>query len=191
MINPKQITGVVLAGGLSRRMGQDKGSMLFRDKALILYSYEVLKPFVNSVWLSSNQKPHASFGLPMLADIHHSIGPIGGLHAALIAAPTEWILVLPCDTPLVQAELIMQLFNTSISTDCQAIVPSHDGHFEPLFALYHKNTIDQINIQISKGDYKMTHFIEQINTVIVQVSQQKSFVNINTPEDFNKLSTDL
>ena len=85
----KNITGIILAGGRSSRFGRDKGLFPFRGKPLVEHAIDILQPIINDIRISTNQpETYAYLGLPMIGDIHQGCGPLGGMHAALLAMPS-------------------------------------------------------------------------------------------------------
>jgi molybdopterin-guanine dinucleotide biosynthesis protein A len=84
MQNQMELSGIILAGGKSSRMGQDKGLMLFRGKQMVQYSIELLNLFTSQILISSNNQEYNQFGFPVVSDIYKECGPIGGLHAAVL-----------------------------------------------------------------------------------------------------------
>ena len=180
-----QITGVVLAGGESSRMGEDKSLMLVNEQKLIEFSIHALKPFCKEVLISSSKNGHQSFSCRKISDSHQKIGPIAGIQSALVHSDTDYIIILPCDSPMVKPEFVEYLIS-EIKSDTSIIVPKYGQHLEPLFAIYHKKILPIVETQIRKEDYRLTHLLELCQAKIVEVKDRTCFVNINTPEDFQK-----
>jgi len=187
MPNQIKITGVVLAGGLSSRMGQDKSEMLFREQKLIEYSINSLTPFCEEVLISSNNDKHASYNHPIVKDKHNNIGPIAGLYTALLNAKNDYILVLPCDSPLVDSDLIERLIS-NLDDKIDAVIPVYKDFKEPLFAIYHKSILPVLEMQIQKENFKLMRLIDLLNVNLVKFETNKSFANINAPKDFENLN---
>ena len=177
------ITGVVLAGGQSSRMGKEKSVLLFKEQELIQYSLNALKPYCSTILISSNKEIHNSFSYTTISDFHHQIGPIAGIYSALKNSETDFVMVLPCDSPMVKPEFVKYLIS-QIKNDTKAIVPQYASHLEPLFAIYHKSVLGTIEEQINKEDYKLVNLLKKINAQLVEVQDCSCFVNINTPEDY-------
>jgi len=178
-----QITGVVLAGGESSRMGEDKSLMLINEQKLIEFSINALKPFCKEVLISSSKNAHQSFSCRKISDRFHKIGPIAGIQSALVHSDTDYIIILPCDSPMVKPEFVEYLIS-EIEPNTSIIVPKYGPHLEPLFAIYHKKVLPIVEEQIKNGDYRLTHLLELCQAKIVEVEDRTCFVNINTPEDF-------
>jgi len=180
-----EITGVVLAGGESSRMGEDKSLMQFKEQALIAFSINALNPFCKEVLISSDKEKHQRFKLKTISDEYQKIGPIAGIHSALKNSETDYIIILPCDSPMVKSEFVKYLIS-QIKRDTRAIVPKYQDYQEPLFAIYHKNILSEIEEQIQKQDYRLTNLLKKVGADVIQVKDRSCFVNINTPEDFRK-----
>ena len=177
------ITGVVLAGGESSRMGEEKSILLFKEQALIQYSLDALKPFCKAILISTNKEIHNKFLYKTIGDFHSKIGPIAGIYSALRYSDTDFVMILPCDSPMVKPEFVKYLIS-EINKDTKAIVPQYANHLEPLFAIYHKSILSVIEEQISNKDYKLVHLLDKINAKVIEVQDRSCFVNINTPEDY-------
>jgi molybdopterin-guanine dinucleotide biosynthesis protein A len=180
------ITGIVLAGGKSKRMGTDKTFAKLNGKPLIQHALDLLSPFCNHIIISSNNPELKKFGFPVIHDDIPDCGPIGGIYSCLKKSETEWNLILSVDSPKVKPEFIQLLINQTKNYD--AIVPVHNNGKEPLIALYHKKSLSKIKKAINSGAYKMHSLLSelQVNYVDAQgwVNQFPNiFQNINKQED--------
>lgn len=183
------ITGVILAGGKSSRMGKDKGLCEFKGKALVTYAIEVLKPLCNRIIISANKtEEYSGFGLDVFPDEVKGIGPMGGMLSSLKQSETEHNLVLSCDTPFVTTELFENLLQHIDKN--QVVVPLHQqGKIEPLAAYYATNVIAELARCVDIGDYKMMNFLQKVRTGSFNVDNLwpgeaiQLFHNLNTPED--------
>ena len=179
-------TGIILAGGKSSRMGQDKGLLEFQGKRLVEYSIELLKPLCSELLISVNQAGYKQFGIERIADQYKNCGPVGGLHAALNASSNEWNLVISCDTPFLNRELFDLLLKNQ--QDQMAVIPSHSTGIEPLAALYHRNMALFFEQKIKEQDLKLHCILKNEKVKMVDVSgllvkYPKLFSNLNSPED--------
>ncbi len=188
MIN-EGITGIILAGGASRRMGKDKGLCLYNGKELISYSIEILKPICDSIIISSNSpEDYLKFGLQIVEDEIKSIGPIGGIYSCLNQSANTHNLVLSCDTPYIQKESMAYILSNSKGFDI--VIPQHrNSYFEPLAGYYSSRIVPQIENSIQNKDYKLINLFAKVKfrsistEVIPGLSLQ--YKNLNTPEDLN------
>ncbi len=180
-----EITGVVLAGGESSRMGEDKSLMFFKEQQLIDYSLSALEPFCKEILISSSKDVHKLFNYKIISDEFNNIGPIAGLYSALKNSKTNYIIVLPCDSPMVKKEFVKYLIS-EISGNKDALIPTLNHFSEPLFAIYHKRILPIVEKQIEKQDYKLQNLLEKISIKTIEVQDRSCFVNINTKDDYHK-----
>ena len=185
----ESITGIILAGGKSSRMGQDKAFILFSGRPLIEVVIENLSSlFKNLLIISNNQSLYAKYEIEVQPDILEGKGPLGGIHAGLHFSKTKYAFVTACDMPYLNPELVRFLSNET--GDYDVIIPEFRQRLEPLCAIYSSNCIEPIEKHLSSGNLKITDFISQVNTCVINEKDVRSFdpeglsfVNINTPED--------
>ncbi|MBP7506263.1 MAG: molybdenum cofactor guanylyltransferase [Prolixibacteraceae bacterium] len=176
------ISGGILAGGKSSRMGTEKGLQTFKGKSLILYSVEALKPFCTEFLISSNNISYHQFKFPLVKDVVTDCGPLGGLLSLLKKTRKEYLFLLACDMPFVTSETIKSLFEGIGEAEC--IVPKIGNKMEPLCAIYSKSLIPEIEKQITTGDYSMHTLIMNSSRKFVHFAEESSeFKSINVPED--------
>ncbi len=132
-----EITGILLAGGKSSRMGKEKGLVEFRGKPLIQYGIDLLNSITDRIIISSGNTDYIPFGYEIIPDEVSGQGPAAGLAAVLKSSETPWNIVIACDLPFLEKEFIEELLLSAPSY--QAVVPVHNGNMEPLAALYHKD----------------------------------------------------
>ncbi|MCF6169646.1 MAG: molybdenum cofactor guanylyltransferase [Bacteroidales bacterium] len=187
------VTGIILAGGKSSRMGRDKGLCRFHGKSLVSYAIETLKPLCGRIIISANNEieDYASFGLEVLPDDVTGIGPMGGIFTCLRQSDTRHNLVLSCDTPFVTTRLFEFLLENI--DKYQVLVPGHgDDLLEPLAACYATNVLAVLGQCVESGDYKMMNFFKKVNFHSLAVDELlpsfsgKLFQNLNTPDDLIK-----
>jgi len=186
----EKITGIILSGGRSSRLGHEKGLAELNSKSLIDYSIEILKPVCDRIIISANTylDEYAAFGYPVVKDEIKNIGPMGGLMACLKKSETQYNFVLSCDTPFVPSGLFAFLMD-SIENFQVAIPVHHDNRFEPLCAVYATNVIWELQHCVENGTFKMINFIQKVNAKKVVIDDRLSFyhdemfVNMNTKKD--------
>jgi molybdenum cofactor guanylyltransferase len=189
-INSATCTGIVLAGGKSLRMGMDKGLLQWKGKPLVEYPVEALKKFCNTIIISTNNDEYAYLGLPIVKDIHTVIGPMGGLHAGLNTSISENNIVLSCDMPLIDEEIVRLLL--AGSENCQAVVPVVENRLIPVCSYYHSSALPILEKEIRAGLHKTVLFLQRLRfkeLLITNPGLQNKFFNINTVEDFNHLES--
>ncbi len=191
-IDKREITGIILAGGRSSRLGKDKGLCSFKGKSLVSYAIEILEPLCGSMVISANHFPekYAEFGLPVIPDEIKNIGPMGGIHACLKTSKTQHNLILSCDTPFVNTNVFRYLLEEV--KNFQVVCPAHETFLvEPLSAYYNTNILSDLEKAIREKDYKMMHFFKRIRFKSVNIDKQLPFfndylfLNLNTPDDLS------
>jgi len=181
-----QITGIILAGGKSKRMGTDKASLKLNGRTLLERCIELIHPYCETILISSNNPAHDKFGCKIITDEIPDCGPISGIHSCLKQTQTNMNLVISVDSVFVEPEFIK--FLISETEDFDAVVPIHPKGKEPLIALYNKNCLVEVEKMIQSKDYKMHNLLNVIKTKFVNTQSwinkyPKLFHNINRPED--------
>ena len=182
----KRIGGIILAGGKSSRMGQDKAFMKHEGRMLIEYSLHLAKYFCDSIIISANSNMYLRFAYPVVGDEFEACGPVGGIYSALKKAEFDWNLLISCDTPFVTKALVERLIQNIGNYDC--IVPAYGDWNEPLVALYNKSALKVIEGSIRGKEYKLKLLIKKLRTKFVNVSDLVNvnpdiFKNFNSPND--------
>ena len=174
MNSKKQHSCIILCGGQSRRMGQDKGSMIIQDKPMINHILSTLNNEINEVIIVLNNKNRIDKYKNFIKNI-----------------TSDYALILPCDSPYVTEKLIENIFN-ELDSDHQAIVPYHDSKnklktSEPLHSVYNKNIIPEIEELISDDILHIKGLIEKIDAKFILIDNKKllkkEFRNLNRPSD--------
>ena len=194
---------IILCGGKSSRMGQDKGSMIIQEKPMIKHVLSTLNHHINEVIIVLNDSSRISkysefintkdydYTLTFVEDKIKNKGPMPGIMTGLGQISGNYALVLPCDSPYVSSDYITTIFK-EIDKEYQAIVPYHDEHnklktSEPLHSIYNKNTLTIIEDLISNDVLHIKGLIEKIDTKFVLIDnkkiEKKEFRNLNRPED--------
>lgn len=184
---PAQITGLILAGGLGRRMGgQDKGLQLLGGRPLVAHVIERLAPQVDDLLINANRNEDAyrAFGYPVIADdIEGFIGPLAGLRAGLKACKTPLLATAPCDSPFIPPDLVARLKEGLASTGAMvAAVRTPDG-LQPVFALIRREALPLLDAFLLTGGRGMQAWFGGLPLAIVDFADASAFANINTPEE--------
>ncbi len=192
MLQPTQTSWVILAGGRATRMGgTDKGLILLNGKPLVDYVYQRLRPQTEQIWINANRNHefYAQYG-PVIADsIAEFPGPLGGIHAGLNAANTDWVGFVPCDCPHINTDLVAR-FCQAANQDSEILV-AHDGdHQQPVFTLVHKRVLARLSDFLARGDRKIALLYQECHTQFVDFSDSpECFVNLNTPDELAQFGT--
>ncbi len=184
----ERITGIVLAGGKSSRMGTDKGIMELNEKKVIEYVLNSLAPVVDTILIIANNDHYNNFGYPVYEDIIRDCGPLGGIYTGLVNSNTEKNIVLSCDIPFITSEMIDLI--VSQSGEYEITVPLHNGKLEPLCAVYTKKCTSRLKELLENKTWKMHDVLNLFGTQQINISGttgvEQNFININTPQDFIK-----
>ncbi len=184
------ISGFILAGGKSSRLGTDKALLLVQDEPLMIRMKKLIDPFCKTVEISGYSIDYDLFKINMVPDLFPGCGPISGIFSTLKHSLTEWNLLVSVDTPFINKELIQFLISEIGEYDC--IIPEHDGGIEPLIGLYNRQILPQLEKTINQGDYKLMKLLNVLNTRYVDCrllikKYPRLFFNINRPEDYNSI----
>lgn len=194
---------IILCGGQSRRMGQDKGSMIIQNKPMIKHILSTLNNHIDEAIIVLNDatridkynkfiKPEEyNYTITFLEDKIKNKGPMPGIMTGLGEITGDYALVLPCDSPYVSENYIKTIFS-EITDNYQAIVPYHDENnklktSEPLHSIYKKDIISEIEKLVNEDTLHIKGLIEKIDTKFVLIDnkkiEKKEFRNLNRPED--------
>jgi molybdopterin-guanine dinucleotide biosynthesis protein A len=188
------VQGFILVGGASRRMGQDKAQLRLGSATMIERIAGQLSAATSSVTLVGSPQAYVGHTLPAIPDVYEKWGALGGIHAALAAAKTDWIIVIACDLPFATHELFKRLKSFADET-VDAIVPIQpDGRPQPVCALYRRQTcLPEIETLIRAGEHTPRALLTNVRTRYVQFAEVRDFpgaanffLNLNTPEDFER-----
>ena len=188
-ITKNEITAVILAGGQALRMnGEDKGLIVFRELPLITHVVNVTKPKVSQILISANRnfEEYANFGKVISDDLEGYQGPLAGISQALKVCSTPYLLVLPCDSPLIDEALIDSLIEKMEISKVDICV-AHDGSImHATFALMQTKLEKSLEGFLEEGGRKMALWYRQHSLERIDVSSHlEVLTNINRPEDFN------
>lgn len=185
------VTTVILAGGLGKRMGGDKGLQILHGKPLMGWVLEAVRHESAEILINANSAPdpsataaYAGFGYPLIADqMPDWPGPLAGLHAGLLSAAHDYVLTVPCDTPFLPANLLSRLQRGLLAQSAEAAVAVTGGRRQPAIALYHKNVLPKLEGYMGAGGRKVNDWLECLQLSEVVFDNAAEFDNINTQED--------
>jgi len=186
-----QITGVVLAGGLGRRMGgTDKGLQELRGQPMVHWVIERLAPQVDELLINANQNSerYAAFGHRVVPDqIPGFAGPLAGLHAALATATHPLVATAPCDSPFLPADLISRLFSALTAANADLAVAKTFDQAHPVFCLCQRSVLPHLTEFLESGGRKVDRWYSTLNIVEVAFDDEAdAFENINTHEELGR-----
>ena len=179
------ITGIVLAGGMGRRMGGvDKGLVELSGEPMVAHVLTRLVPQVGLVVINANQNAdrYAAFGHPVVADaIGGFAGPLAGLHAGMSGATTPFVVTVPCDSPFLPADLVQRLGAALMESDSELAVARTGDQAHPVFALVRRNVLPHLLSFLEGGGRKIDAWYATLRVVEVPFDDEEAaFRNINT-----------
>ena len=195
MSNFQSVVGIILAGGLAKRMGGgDKCLLPLVGKTLLQRTVERAQPQVGQLLLNANGNSlrFARTRLPVIPDIYpDNLGPLAGVHAGLSWMQTtnpdaEWLASFASDTPFFPNDLVSRLIDAATGQHAQLAVARSKDRTHPIFALWHASLLGKIEQQLQSGDIpRLQDWIKQQKLVEVEFAAESydPFFNINVPQD--------
>ncbi len=191
-----KITGVILAGGRATRMGgMDKGLVVLNGIPMLEHILVTLRPQVSDVLINANRniERYANYGYKVVPDmLGDYFGPLAGMASAMQAAGTEYILTVPCDSPLLPSDLAVRLA-AALTRDQADISVAHDGgRMQPVFSLLRCNLLASMLAYLESGERKIDLWYARHKLAIADFTDSpETFLNVNTPEDRAELEAKL
>ena len=184
------ITGVILAGGKSSRMGQNKALMSLGGKRLVDRVVEVMRSVFDDLLMVTNTPDvYADLSVPMVRDVWPEKGSLGGVYSAIYHATTPYCLVVACDMPFLQAAMLRYLITQM--ADYDVVVPDVLGELQTLHAIYSKACLPPIERRLEMHRLRIVGFFPAVRVRTVTASELEpydpallAFQNLNTPEEF-------
>ena len=195
-VSSDKVTGLVLAGGRARRMaGRDKGLIELARRPMVHWVVQRLVPQTASVLISANRNfdRYANFGSEVIRDVDDGFfGPLAGISAGLTRTTTSWLVTVPCDSPLLVADLVVRLF-AAVRENGTGIAVAHDGNrLQPVFSLIHRDLAPELVDFLRAGGRKIDLWLDRHVWARVDFSDHPDmFLNINTPEELVELEKRL
>jgi molybdopterin-guanine dinucleotide biosynthesis protein A len=189
-VHDDSITGVVLCGGQSRRMGRDKALIELDGESLVARATRTLAAVCDEVWLATGSTPrYVDLGLHSVLDALEGAGPLAGLTAALGELDREWLAVLACDLPQVDARLFADLRDHARRENLDACLAETPGGREPLCAVYRRSCAPAAQRALASGERRMVSFWEASTDLKVGTLRARCGdpgLNLNTPQDLER-----
>jgi molybdopterin-guanine dinucleotide biosynthesis protein A len=190
------ITGLVLAGGLARRMGgMDKGLVELAGRPMIEHVLDALRPQVGSLLISANRNidRYAAYGHPVVSDtLQGFMGPLAGVLAALQPLATEFLVTVPCDAPLVAPDLVGRLHAACVANDADVAVATDGRRQQPVFLLLRTGTAPSLQAYLSGGGRKIGTWFAGLRLAEADLGDAlDTFVNVNDPDERQRLEARL
>lgn len=187
----EEITGVILVGGKSRRMGRDKAFLPWQGRPLFERVLALFQAHFDRVLLVGEKgERFDGYGVTVLPDLYPG-SALGGLYTGVFQAQTDYVFVAPCDMPFPSAKLLRHL--CSLRRGYDAVVPKSSEGFEPLFALYAKSSLPAMRALLDEGNLRIYDLYPLLTTKTVAGEElerfgggHRSLINVNTPEEVVK-----
>ena len=203
------VMGAVLAGGNSRRMGQDKALLTLSGHSLLVRAVAVLGSVVDEVVVVAPQdRGYARLGVEIVPDVRPGLGPVGGIHAALVRGGGRPVFILACDMPYVSGELVRWIIGpsgenpmtriagqTTATTQVRVV---HDGErFQPLCGLYSYDCLAKVEQALTENRCSGQALLDSLDTESLTLDHRQSWdhpdllLNVNEMESFAELAASL
>jgi len=192
----ESITGLILAGGMARRMGgEDKGLVPLAGRPMVAHVLEALRPQVGAVLLNANRnrEHYAALGHPVLADALGGYqGPLAGMLTALKHCSTEFLVTVPCDAPLVAPDLVARLHAACAAAGADLAVASDGERWQPVFLLLRASLASSLEAYLAGGGRATHAWVGQWRPAVADFSDQPdTFVNVNDPDERQRIEAVL
>jgi molybdopterin-guanine dinucleotide biosynthesis protein A len=182
----------IMAGGMSVRMGTDKALVPFRGKTMIEHVIERVQGLSEDIFIVTNKPDSfASFSYPTVSDIYQNCGPLGGIHTALHHLSNSYLLIVACDMPWLERDLLKYMI--SLRAEGDIVVPRWGKFPEPLHAIYGKICLGPVEDSLEAGVLKVVGFYGKVSVRYVGRDEirrfdplGRSFANLNTPKDIEE-----
>ena len=192
------ITGIILAGGKSKRMGENKALMSFNGKTVIEHVVSTVSSLFKRVIIITNTpSDYSNLGLEMFSDFYENKGPLAGIHSGLASSMTEKNFIISCDMPLVTTEIINYI--CSYKTIKPITILKADGYLQHLCGMYCRKILPYAGEMLMNSSYSPNQkgcnihdLIDEVGSEVIDASKipgyfEGMFLNLNCPEDYKRL----
>jgi molybdopterin-guanine dinucleotide biosynthesis protein A len=203
------VTGFVLAGGRSRRMGMPKEKLVLEGETMLDRQIRLLRSVSRSAAVIGARASGGDSGnarlvgmsadapvtgdLPVISDVLPGRGPLGGIYSGLTWTRTEFNLFLACDLPFVNARLLRYIVQRALAGGADVTIPAcREGEYQPLCAVYRRRARRAIRANLARGQNKVTGFFPRVRCRVIPWSEvaragfpPRVFDNMNTPEEYD------
>jgi molybdopterin-guanine dinucleotide biosynthesis protein A len=194
----ENVSGFVLAGGRSSRMGRDKALLEIDGVTLIVRAVTLVRSVLDEATVIASKAGYESLGLRIVGDDFPGFGPLGGIATALHISKKPWNLVIACDLPYLSKAWLEYLIERALKSEADAVVPMNVRGPEPLCAMYHKNAEQRIRTGVEGGIRKVTDSFANLHVEHLEPDEWKGFAsggplfkNVNSPADYKEAKARL
>lgn len=188
----EDVTGIILSGGKSQRMGRDKALIKFGDVTAIEIITKLMKSIFKDVFIvTDNRLKYEFLKLPTYEDIYKGIGPLAGIHAGLLNSKTYRNYFISCDMVLMNKEIIE--YQLKLKTEKPIVVYKVEGYLQPFSGIYTKECISYIEAIINNASKKFSNspleLITMLDSEIIDIDKtllnyKDGFLNMNSQDDY-------
>lgn len=184
-------TAAILAGGRARRLGGvDKSALLIGGSTILDRQLGILRTLTSHILIvASDEHRYRGAGVPVVLDCIEGAGSLGGLYTALMEAPTEQLVVMPCDMPFLTAPFLASLAKAGAAAD--AAIPRDVRGLHPLCAAWKRRVAPHLRARIDKGQLRVLDALEGLDVREIGSRELEPFdrdgrllLNVNTPDDY-------
>jgi molybdenum cofactor guanylyltransferase len=186
----RDLTGFVLAGGKSSRMGANKALLALQGRSLLENAMAILEQLCEKVCIIGSRQLYGAFG-ECYEDVYRDCGPLAGIHSALLHSQTTRSLITAVDTPFLGAEFLDYLISRAVGSAAMVTAPQVGGKVQPLCAVFLRDFLPLAEEALKAGHYKVEAVFPREGTLIIPEAElgrfemaREMFDNLNTPEDF-------
>ena len=189
----QQISVAILAGGQSRRMGRDKAFLPVGERPVIERVMERVAPLTDDLTLIANEPAlYCHLGCQLVGDVYPGKGSLGGIYTAIHAARHDYCLVVACDMPFLNPDLLRYLIELTPGYD--VVIPRIEEFPETMHAVYGKRCLEPIQRRLLAGQLKIIGFFDEVRVRYIERAEVarfdptfRSFLNMNTPADWERV----
>ena len=181
-------TAIILSGGKNSRMNyKTKAFLKINGDTFINRILLAIADYEEKIISCNNFKAYKDFKNEALlvSDSFKEIGPIGGIYSSLKKSSFSHALIVACDMPFLNKDILNYLGNYDFKED--ALIPVVNGKIEPLCGIYKKSSLKIIESMIKDKDYKLMNLLKNLNTKYLDIKDNDNFLNINNPEEYSEL----
>lgn len=180
---------IILAGGKSSRMGEDKALLKINGVSFLQIIVERARRFgFEDITISSNTPEKYKYigkDVGIVEDIFKDAGPLGGIHASLLVSKKQFNLVIPCDNPFIPFEILYKFFEYKDNND--AVIALYNGEVEALCGIYSKNCAKAIESMLVNNNRRVRDLYKLVSTTYMEIGQECTLYNINTKQDYKEV----
>ena len=188
------LSAVILAGGRSTRMGQDKALLMLDQQRFIIHLAQELSGFSELMISAAHPDDYSMCGLKVLADEYQGIGPMEGVRQSLLHACEDHVFICAVDMPFVRREMVLYL-SEYISSDYDAWIFTQGGRVHPLCGIYSRAVLPAVRDLVAEGSWRMTKLLSRIRTKYIEIDNscfgRETLRNINTPDEYHAIRRPL